>query len=117
MARVLATRLPGLEVAGRSERNLDRARAAGLTAGPVTAVEEATYDLVVECSGAPAGFAVAHRAVRPRGTIILKSTHGNELSVDISSVVVDEIRLLGSRCGPFETRWRRWSAETSRCAI
>ena len=102
VARALAIRLPGLEVAGRSERNLARARAAGLAAGPVTAVEEAAYDLVVECSGASAGFAVGRRAVRPRGTVILKSTHTNELSIDISSVVVDEIRLLGSRCGPFE---------------
>ncbi|MDE2663008.1 MAG: alcohol dehydrogenase catalytic domain-containing protein [Gemmatimonadota bacterium] len=102
VARALAIRLSGLEVAGRSERNLARARAAGLAAGPVTAVEEAAYDLVVECSGASAGFAVARRAVRPRGTVILKSTHTNELSIDISSVVVDEIRLLGSRCGPFK---------------
>ncbi|MXW56900.1 MAG: alcohol dehydrogenase, partial [Gemmatimonadales bacterium] len=102
VARVLAIRLPGLELAGRSERNLARARAAGLAAGPATAVKEAAYDLVVECSGASAGFAAARRAVRPRGMIVLKSTHTNELSIDISSVVVDEIRLLGSRCGPFE---------------
>ncbi|WP_419859086.1 alcohol dehydrogenase catalytic domain-containing protein [Candidatus Palauibacter irciniicola] len=102
VARVLAIRLPGLEVAGRSERNLARARAAGFAAGPVTAVEASAYDLVVECSGASAGFTAARRAVRPRGTIVLKSTHKNDLAVDISSVVVDEIRLLGSRCGPFE---------------
>lgn len=102
VARVLAIRLPGLEVAGRSERNLARARAAGLAAGPVTAVQEAAYDLVVECSGASAGFAVARRAIRPRGTIVLKSTYTNELRLDISSIVVDEVRLLGSRCGSFD---------------
>ncbi|WP_420616476.1 alcohol dehydrogenase catalytic domain-containing protein [Candidatus Palauibacter sp.] len=102
VARVLARRLPRLEVAGRSERNLARARAAGLATVSVTAVEEAAYDLVVDCSGAPAGFAVARRAVRPRGTMVLKGTHRNELPVDISSIVVDEIRLLGSRCGSFD---------------
>ena len=102
VARVLARRLSELEVAGRSERSLARARDAGLTARPVAAVEEAAYDLVVDCTGAPAGFTAARKAVRPRGTIVLKSTHRNELSVDISSVVVDEIRLFGSRCGPFE---------------
>lgn len=101
VARVLARRLPELEVAGRSERSLARARAAGLATVPVTAVEEAAYDLVVDCSGAPAGFAAARRAVRPRGTMILKGTHKNELAVDISSIVVDEVRLLGSRCGSF----------------
>ena len=102
VARVLARRLPQLEVAGRSERSLARARAAGLATVSAAAVEEAAYDLVVDCSGAPAGFAVARRAVRPRGTMILKSTHRNELSVDISSIVVDEVRLLGSRCGSFD---------------
>lgn len=102
VARVLAIRLPGLEVAGRSERNLARARAAGLATLSVTAVEEAAYDLVAECSGAATGFAAARLAVRPRGTVILKSTHNNDLTVDISSVVVDEIRLVGSRCGSFK---------------
>ena len=102
VARVLALRLPELKVAGRSERSLARARATGLATVPVTAVEEAAYDLVVDCSGAPAGFAIARRAVRPRGTMILKSTHKNKLAIDISSIVVDEIRLLGSRCGSFD---------------
>lgn len=102
VARVLARRLPELEVAGRSERSLARARAAGLATVSAAAVEEAAYDLVVDCSGASAGFAVARRAVRPRGTMVLKSTHKNKLAVDISSIVVDEIRLLGSRCGSFD---------------
>ena len=102
VARVLAPRLPGLEVAGRSERSLALARAAGLAARPVDSVKAAAYDLVVDCTGAPAGFAAARQAVRPCGMMILKSMHHNELSVDISSIVVDAIRLLGSRCGPFE---------------
>ncbi|MYL06970.1 MAG: hypothetical protein F4012_09215 [Gemmatimonadales bacterium] len=102
VARVLARRLPELEVAGRSERSLARARAAGLATVSAAAVEAAAYDLVVDCSGASAGFAVARQAVRPRGTMILKGTHKNELAIDISSIVVDEIRLLGSRCGSFE---------------
>ena len=102
VARVLAGRLPRLEVAGGSERSLERARAAGLATVSAAAVEAAAYDLVVDCSGAPAGFAVARRAVRPRGTMILKGTHKNKLAVDISSIVVDEIRLLGSRCGSFD---------------
>ena len=102
VARVLARRLPQLEVAGRSERSMARARAAGLATVSAAAVEAAAYDLVVDCSGAPAGFEVARRAVRPRGTMILKGTHKNELAVDISSIVVDEIRLLGSRCGSFD---------------
>ena len=58
-------------------------------------------DVVVEATGSPQGFALARRAVRPRGTIILKSTYKGELQVNISAIVVDEITLVGSRCGPF----------------
>ncbi len=59
------------------------------------------FDLVVEATGSPSGFDLARRAVRPRGTLVLKSTYRGELGVDFSSLVVDEITLMGSRCGPF----------------
>nr|MBA3533029.1 alcohol dehydrogenase [Ardenticatenales bacterium] len=49
----------------------------------------------------PGGFAMARRLLRPRGTLVLKSTYHGQLEVDLSLIVVDEIRLLGSRCGPF----------------
>jgi threonine dehydrogenase-like Zn-dependent dehydrogenase len=58
-------------------------------------------DLVVEATGSPTGLDFARRAVRPRGTIILKSTYAEPVEVNLSSLVVDEITLLGSRCGPF----------------
>ena len=59
------------------------------------------WDIVVEATGSPSGFSLARRAVRPRGTMVLKSTYKGEMSVNFSSIVVDEINLLGSRCGPF----------------
>lgn len=58
------------------------------------------YDIVVEASGNPDGFALALDAVRPRGTLVLKSTYAGRLSLDASRIVVDEIRIAGSRCGP-----------------
>jgi threonine dehydrogenase-like Zn-dependent dehydrogenase len=58
-------------------------------------------DIVIEASGSPAGFQLACQAVRPRGKLVLKSTYKDELSLNISSLVVDEITLVGSRCGPF----------------
>ncbi len=58
-------------------------------------------DVVVEATGAPGGFALAKRAVRPRGVIVLKSTYAGDLTLDMSRIVVDEITLVGSRCGPF----------------
>ena len=58
-------------------------------------------DLVVEATGSPAGFELARKAVRPRGTMVLKSTYAGQLTMDVSAIVVDEINLMGSRCGPF----------------
>lgn len=60
-----------------------------------------SFDLAVEATGAPGGFATARRALRPRGTLVMKSTYADELTLDASAIVVDEITLVGSRCGPF----------------
>ncbi len=60
------------------------------------------WDIVVEVTGSPDGFNLARKAIRPRGTLVLKSTYKGEMTVDFSSIVVDEINILGSRCGPFE---------------
>src|SRR5438445_5740163 len=65
-------------------------------------VLEKHFDVVIECSGNPDGFEIARRAVRPRGTIVMKSTYAGALTVNASSLVVDEITLIGSRCGPFD---------------
>jgi len=59
-----------------------------------------SFDIAVECSGNPAGFATARAALRPRGTLVMKSTYAGDLTVNASSLVVDEITLVGSRCGP-----------------
>ena len=65
-------------------------------------VIENAYDLVVEVTGAPEGFKLSRKAVRPAGTLVLKSTFAGDVLVNLSSIVVDEINLIGSRCGPFE---------------
>ncbi|MCB9136371.1 MAG: alcohol dehydrogenase catalytic domain-containing protein [Anaerolineales bacterium] len=62
---------------------------------------ERKMDIVIEATGSSAGFEVARKAIRPRGKIILKSTYAGNLTLDMSAIVVDEITLLGSRCGPF----------------
>lgn len=63
--------------------------------------EPLTGDVVVEATGSAGGFALARRMVRPRGTLVLKSTYHGELTLNMSAVVVDELTLVGSRCGPF----------------
>jgi threonine dehydrogenase-like Zn-dependent dehydrogenase len=58
-------------------------------------------DLVVEASGRAEGFELAVEATRPRGTLVLKSTVAKRRDIDLTPVVVDEIHIVGSRCGPF----------------
>ena len=59
------------------------------------------FDVVVEATGSAGGFAEALARVRPLGTVILKSTVAGETTVPLSAAVVDEITIVGSRCGPF----------------
>ncbi len=64
------------------------------------------YDVVVEATGSTDGFEIARKAVRPRGNLVLKSTYKGDISLNMSAIVVDEINLTGSRCGPFEPALR-----------
>ncbi len=59
------------------------------------------FDFVVECTGSPDGLELAMRLVRPRGTIVLKSTCADAKATNLAPLVIHEITLLGSRCGPF----------------
>jgi threonine dehydrogenase-like Zn-dependent dehydrogenase len=58
-------------------------------------------DIAIDTTGSPEGFKVALNALRPRGTLVVKSTYAGKIQIDFSSVVVDEITIIGSRCGPF----------------
>lgn len=65
------------------------------------ALPQRQFDVVVDCSGQPDGLATARGLVRPRGRIVLKSTFHAAASLNMSMLVVDEVTLIGSRCGPF----------------
>lgn len=101
VAQTLALTGCELLVIGRHPEKLALLKSRGIQTGLVDAVKEKTFDIVVECTGNPEGFAIARQALRPRGTLVLKSTYAGNLSLDASSLVVDEITLIGSRCGPF----------------
>jgi threonine dehydrogenase-like Zn-dependent dehydrogenase len=58
-------------------------------------------DIVVDCTGSAAGLEFAMQMVRPRGTLVLKSTVAAGKSLNLAPLVIDEINLIGSRCGPF----------------
>jgi len=61
----------------------------------------APHSLVIEATGSPEGFEAAVAATRPRGTLVLKSTVAEQRKVDLARIVIDELRVVGSRCGPF----------------
>jgi threonine dehydrogenase-like Zn-dependent dehydrogenase len=101
VARILCLSPCDLTVAVRSEHSRRRLPSRVRTSGP-DEIPVAAFDVVIECTGSPEGFALARRGVRPAGTLVLKSTHGAETPLDMTMAVVDEITLVGSRCGPFE---------------
>ena len=90
-----------LTVAGRFENKLNIAIDKGIRTKLHTELGEDLYDIVVEATGTFAGFATAMRMVRPRGTIVLKSTVAAKEALDLAPLVIQEITVVGSRCGPF----------------
>jgi alcohol dehydrogenase len=95
-------------VVGRSHLNLAEELGADLIISldedPINRIMEETEigaDVVVECTGAPESVDLAMALVRNRGTIDLKSTHGIRWETDLTQIVVRELKLQGSRCGPF----------------
>lgn len=68
-------------------------------------------DVVVECSGSSQGLEMALSIVRPRGTLILKSTVADRTTLHLAPIVIDEIRVQGSRCGPFAPALRALSQQ------
>ena len=65
-------------------------------------LEERAYDIVVDCTGSESGLPTALKLVRPRGTIVLKTTVAGQQTLPWAPFVIDEVTLVGSRCGPFD---------------
>lgn len=83
---------------GRHAEKLARAGGRAFTTPP----SAACYDWVVEATGSAEGLRIAGSITRPRGTLILKSTVHGSVAVDTAALVVNEISVIGSRCGRFE---------------
>jgi threonine dehydrogenase-like Zn-dependent dehydrogenase len=87
---------------GRREGSLALPEKLGLGTGLVADDKDNAFDLVVEATGNEAGLVHSLRLVRPLGTLVMKSTFVGKTKVDLSKLVVDEITVVGSRCGPFD---------------
>jgi len=107
IARVLRTKLRDVVMYGKHEKKLALARLVGVKTKRVHGNTSDTkriirnYGLVVEATGSPSGLALAQQLTEPRGTLVLKSTFHGAAPVETWPMVVKEITVVGSRCGPF----------------
>ena len=108
IARVLRTAVARVVMYGKHERKLALARRAGIetkkvrgNAGDLKRIKD-NYGLLIEATGSPSGLALAQQMTQPRGTLVLKSTFHGAAPVETWPIVVKEINVVGSRCGPFE---------------
>src|SRR3954447_5873394 len=119
VARALAPTAGDLVVVGHHASKRALLADAGIAAVSEPPSEQA--DIVVDCTGRAAGFAQAVRLVRPRGTLVLKSTIADArpgdgaLPLNLAPLVINEVTVVGSRCGPFEPALR--ALEAGRVAV
>jgi threonine dehydrogenase-like Zn-dependent dehydrogenase len=108
IARVLRSALPRVVLYGKHQEKLALARTAKIATKRVRGdssdldrVKE-KFALIVEATGSPTGLAMAQEMTEPRGTLVLKSTFHGATPVETWPIVVKELSLVGSRCGPFD---------------
>jgi threonine dehydrogenase-like Zn-dependent dehydrogenase len=107
IALVLRTAVARVILYGKHERKLALARGAGIKTRKVRGDTsdlkrvERSYGFLVEATGSPSGFRLAQQMTEPRGTLVLKSTFHGAASLETWPMVVKELTVIGSRCGPF----------------
>ena len=104
IARVLRTAGLRVVMIGKHEGKLRLARLADIATVKVTspsARRANAFTLTVEATGSPSGLALAQQITAPRGTLVLKSTFHGAADVETWPIVVKELTVIGSRCGPF----------------
>ena len=98
-----ALRLTGAKITalGKHADKLALIKKAGVRTILLSDWQAKLFDVVVEATGSASGFELALSAVRPRGTLVLKSTIAGNHQTSLAPVVINEINVIGSRCGPF----------------
>ena len=111
VARVLALHAVDLQVVARHDAQRAALEDVAVSAIDAEAVVPRSADVVVEATGNPSGLDLALRAVRPRGTLVMKSTLRDDMPLPLARLVVDEVTLVGSRCGSFDQALEAMVAE------
>jgi threonine dehydrogenase-like Zn-dependent dehydrogenase len=102
-AQVLAGLSDHVRVVGKHVSKLALLQSLGIPTSLLsTQPEDRSADIVVDCTGSPTGLPTALKLVRPRGTIVLKTTVAGAQTMAWAPVVIDEVTIVGSRCGPFD---------------
>lgn len=102
IARVLLLAGSDLTVIGKHDDKMMLFQKNNINTCHFQNVKTNKFDLIIEASGSPSGFEEALKLIKPRGKIIIKSTYKYRLDFDLTQIVIDEISLIGSRCGQFE---------------
>lgn len=101
-AQVLQRDVSNLLVVGKHPEKLQRFVDRGIKTTLLSDLPEERFaDLVVDCTGSPTGMETTFRIIKPRGTIVLKSTFAGDANPNLAPIVIDELTMIGSRCGPF----------------
>ena len=102
-AQAISQQVQDLWVVGKHELKLQRFDRLGIKTTLLSdLVPEQAFDLVVDCTGSVTGLPLAFKLIRPRGTIVMKTTVAEQHTLSLAPIVIDEICVLGSRCGPFD---------------
>ncbi len=106
VAQVLEAHGAEVHQYGRHKEKLRIAEQAGVSTEIAKKLPVAKYEFVVEATGSSEGLQQAVQMTQPRGTVVMKSTVHGLVSIDSAPVIVNEITLVGSRCGRFEPALR-----------
>jgi threonine dehydrogenase-like Zn-dependent dehydrogenase len=102
-AQVLAQLSDNVLVIGKHPEKLALLSSMGIATTLISdSMDERAFDIVVDCTGSESGLPAALKLVRPRGTIVLKTTVAGQQTLAWAPFVIDEVTLVGSRCGPFD---------------
>ncbi len=100
-AQVLKTARAHVTVMGRHEEKLSMLSGLGINTKNTSEGLKGKFDIVVDCTGSPDGLSLSLSHTRPQGILLIKSTVAAQRSIDFNDVVINEIQIRGSRCGPF----------------
>jgi len=102
VALVLNLSCQNITCFGRHKNKLELLKNLGIkTKIGIDSDDNQKFDIVVEATGSNSGFTDSMKLIKPKGTVILKSTLASKTNLDLTSMVINEVSVIGSRCGPF----------------